>query len=448
MIKTFRKTAYFLIFVMVFINLCTVSTLGASSKIVSIKNLSVTLRLNEKYIFPTTVSATMSDKSVKNVSVVWDKKTLDTSKIGTYTFKGTVKGYTPKVVLDVKVIDSYISNKQEAVIPPKPDVEVNNDKWTIKNDLPSVNKAKVSSIVYSGSSHITFNEYNYDVKKAVTSGNNIIFIHNDGKVMEYDPVKDVWTDKYKIPELQNSNGDFKLVSIDNIIYIMGVNFTDVLVYDPANNTCSLKTKLPTKRRIGGVVAANNKIYILGGFDATIGSTIGTLEEYDPKTDKWTKKAQMLGCGANSVTAAALDDQIYILDSSDGKMTLEVYDIKNDSWSVKAPDGDFLRTTRNLEAVNGKIYAIVASKENDWNILVQEYDPKTNKCTSRIGTSTERNAFASIVFNEEIYLIGGMKYKPQPQDMTELEKYYEDLRSNPDSVIEYVKTVEKYTPHRD
>lgn len=444
--KIFRKTACFLILVLMFTNLFTISTIGASAKIASIKNLSITLKLNEKYTLPKTVSAAMSDKTTKSVPVVWDKKTLDTSKAGNYTFKGKVQEYKPEIILIVKVINPNLSAKKEEV-EPKPEAEISNDKWTLRSDLPSINEPKLSSIVYSGYSHITFNEYNYDVKKAVTCGNNIIFIHNDGKVKEYDPVKDIWTDKYQISELQNSNGDFKLVSIDNMIYIIGVNFTDVLVYDPATNKCSLKTKLPTKRRVGGVVSANNKIYILGGFDATIGRTINTLEEYDPKTDKWTKKADMTGRGSNSVTVAALDDQIYILNSSGEKEVLEAYDIKNNSWTVKTPTGDTMYSTRNLEAANGRLYAIVSYKKDDWNIWIQEYNPKTNKCISRTGTSTERGSFASVVLNEEIYLIGGINFKPEPEGMAELQKYYENLRTNPSSVIENVKTVEKYTPSK-
>lgn len=452
MVRVFRKIAYFLVFTICLVNLLTVSTFGANVKIDSVKNLSVTLKLNEKYTLPKTVTAIMSDKSTKSVDVSWDAKTVDTSKAGDYTIKGTVKGYTPKVLLEVKIIDPELTDskskdtKNTEISEIK--VEINKDKWTLRSELTSTNQSKASTMVYSGSSKITLVEHNMDFKKAVSIGNNIIYIHNDGKVKEYDSIKDTWNDKYLISELKDSNGDFYLVSINNIIYIVGVNFSDILAYDPLTNKCSFETKLPTKRRVGGVVAANGKIYILGGFDLTIGSTIGKLDEYDPVTDKWIKKADMIGRGSNSVPVAYLDDHIYTLNYSYEKITLEVYDIKNDSWSDKTPTGDSLSYSKNLEATNGKLYVIVSNKKDYWNTLVQEYDPKTNMCKWRTGSTTEREQFASVVLNGEIYVIGGLKYEPKPEDFEELIKYYDELTANPDSKREYVKKVEKYTPHKD
>ena len=452
MAKTFRKIAYFLIFTICFINLLTVSTLGASTKIVFIKNLSVTIKLNEKYTLPKTVTATMSDKSTKNVAVTWDKKALDTSKIGDYTIKGTVKGYTPKVLLEVKIIDSKITDTKSKDIKnteiSEIKVEINNDKWTTRSELTNTNQIKSSRAEYSGSSKITLVENSMDFKKAASIGDNIIYIHNDGKVKEYDSVKDSWNDKYQIAELKNSNGDFYLVSINNIIYLVGVNFSDILAYDPLTNKCCFVTKLPTKRRVGGVVSANGKIYILGGFDLTIGSTISSLDEYDPVANKWTKKSDIIGGGSNSIPVAYLDDHIYIIKYSYEQKSIGVYDIKKDSWSLKTPTGDSLRFSRYFLATDGKLYVIIPDTKDAWNTLVQEYDPKTNICKWRTGTTTEREQFASVVLNGEIYIIGGIKYKPKPEDLEELNKYYEEFRANPESKIEYVKTVEKYTPHKD
>lgn len=333
--------------------------------------------------------------------------------------------------------------------------DTNNDFWSNKKDLTSVNETRSSTITYSGYSNITLTEFNNDVKKAVTSGNKIIYIHNDGKVMEYDPLNDTWCDKDKIPALQNSNGDFKLVTIDNLIYIIGVNFTDILVYDPTGKTCSLKTKLPTKRKVGGVASANNKIYIFGGFDSTKGSTIDTLEEYDPKTDRWTTKAHMLK-PANSVAAAELNGEIYILgrlkmDFTDSGLeisqTLETYNIKNNIWNIKTTF-NYGWNNETIEAANDKIY-IIGNRNDDTvdsdTIQIEEYNPKTNKFIPRKGTSAQRSKYASAVLNGEIYIFGGVRYKTAPENPADSKKYYDELKANPISIIENVKTVEKYTP---
>lgn len=103
--RGFRKLSCLLIITILF-NMVSVSAFGASLKIVSIQNLNVTVKVNQIYSLPKTVEANMSNETVSNISVTWDKKTVNTKKSGIYTYKGTVKNYTPKVILVLKVISS------------------------------------------------------------------------------------------------------------------------------------------------------------------------------------------------------------------------------------------------------------------------------------------------------------------------------------------------------
>ena len=435
---------------MMFINLCSILSIGASIKIVSIKNLDVTIKLNQKYSLPKTVTATMSDKSIKNVSVIWDKKTLDTSKIGNYTFRGVIKGYTRKVILVVKIIDPTISNKNQSEISTSEDA--NYGKWCSKKDLPFVNETKSSTSVSPG---LTMTQANYDDNKAVACGNRIIYIHNDGKVKEYDPINDLWMDKYEIPELKESNGDFKLVTVKNLVYIVGVNFRDILIYDPTTNKSSFKTKLPAERSIGGVVSANDKIYILGGLDIAEGCSTDSFDEYDPNTDIWKSKAH-LNEAANTVLATEVNNSIYIIglnikhtdSGTEFSDTLEVYDFDKDSWSII---GTLKNNYRNvsIKAVNGKIYILRRGadlKTKEKILHVEEYDPKSDKLTPRANT-TERDNFACVVFNGEIYIFGGKKtIIPVLKDGQDMKTYFDELKAmKPSDMVEYIKTVEKYTP---
>jgi hypothetical protein len=54
-------------------------------------------------------------------------------------------------------------------------------------------------------------------------------------------------------------------------------------------TWALKNPMPTPRTEFGVATVNNKIYAIGGYS---GSVLRTVEEYDPATDTWTRKADM------------------------------------------------------------------------------------------------------------------------------------------------------------
>lgn len=79
------------------------TTFAATIKIASIKDLTASVYVNQTYILPKTVDATMSNKTTQKVSITWTPKTVVTSKIGTFVYKGTVKGYTKKVQLTLKV---------------------------------------------------------------------------------------------------------------------------------------------------------------------------------------------------------------------------------------------------------------------------------------------------------------------------------------------------------
>ncbi|MFL0198682.1 G1 family glutamic endopeptidase [Clostridium sp. WILCCON 0269] len=78
----------------------TISTIG---------NIIVTVNQNDSYSLPTTVRAIMSDGSTENVSVTWDNQ-VDTSQPGTFTFNGTVNGYSGDVVLILNVEASSITS--------------------------------------------------------------------------------------------------------------------------------------------------------------------------------------------------------------------------------------------------------------------------------------------------------------------------------------------------
>lgn len=71
--------------------------------ITSIQDISANISIGGEYALPTNVQATMSNGSTKTVGVVWDSNSVDSSKEGTYTYKGTVAGYNKQVILTLLV---------------------------------------------------------------------------------------------------------------------------------------------------------------------------------------------------------------------------------------------------------------------------------------------------------------------------------------------------------
>lgn len=290
------------------------------------------------------------------------------------------------------------------------------DSWTVKRNKPDINVKRPFIMKGTG---ITLTNYSDDMNKAVTIGNKIYMIHDDGKVKDYDPSSDSWTDFGNIPALKDSMGFFKVVTISNKIYIIGVNLSDIIEYDPSTNQSILKTKLQEPRMIGAAVAVDGNIYVLGGLSKSTVTTVDSFDMYNPSTDIWTKK-KSINEAVNQYSVTSLNGKIYILgaNTKDGGHVFEGYDIESDSWTSKAPLTSS-RTRAALETVNGKIYVIgkgmiVSNKKPYTSYInnVEEYDPATNKWTVRADMPTSRSGFATSVFNGEVYVI----------DKTSVEKY--------------------------
>ncbi|MGH7061796.1 MAG: Kelch repeat-containing protein, partial [Stellaceae bacterium] len=98
---------------------------------------------------------------------------------------------------------------------------------------------------------------------------------------------------------------------------------DNWVYDPANDSWRQLAPMPTPRGAGEAVEVGGKIYVIGGARSSkpgdpgapilLGSTdqlvVGTVEAYDPATDKWQERAPM-PTARNHFFAGAVNGKIY------------------------------------------------------------------------------------------------------------------------------------------
>jgi peroxiredoxin len=178
------------------------------------------------------------------------------------------------------------------------------------------------------------------------------------------------------------------------------------------------------------VAAEGKLYVIGGWGE--GKARGVNYEYDPATDKWTKKTSMPR-SAHHAAVVSCNGKIYVCGGfvAPEKSPLPIgaawqpiddvwaYDPAADSWKALAP----LPAKRGAAVaveVRGKIHMIggVTTVEGSkapfftfmgpCNVLSTNdvYDPATDKWESRAPMAVPRNhAFAAAV-NGKIYVIGG------------------------------------------
>jgi N-acetylneuraminic acid mutarotase len=252
----------------------------------------------------------------------------------------------------------------------------------------------------------------------IKNQNEMLYTH---AVEEYDPVTNKWTRKANLP---SPKGNFSTSVVDGKIYAIGgddsPDWTSPLVeeYDPITDKWTRKADMPTARSYLSTCAVNDKIYAIGGYkrDHLNGDIVffSTVEEYDPKTDTWTKKTDMPTKRALGPSSASLvDGQIYVIGGTigddngfDDLSSVEQYDPIADKWTQKAN----MPTARGASTavVNGRIYAIGGheGKMDQALATVEEYDPITDSWTKKNDMPTARSNLSTCAVNGRIYAIGG------------------------------------------
>jgi N-acetylneuraminic acid mutarotase len=168
----------------------------------------------------------------------------------------------------------------------------------------------------------------------------------------------------------------KIYAIGGQTGLLGAGYSILSVneeYDPATDTWSSKTPMPTARTEFGIAVYENKIYCIGGYGPQEYVGLGTNEVYDPATDTWETLAS-LPTPRYDVQANALYGRIYV--TGGNSSLIEVYNPAKDSWTTKEPTpATRIETFCVSGVVNNKIYVIGPGDEN------QIYDPLTNSWTT-------------------------------------------------------------------
>jgi RNA polymerase sigma factor (sigma-70 family) len=174
---------------------------------------------------------------------------------------------------------------------------------------------------------------------------------------------------------------------------------------------SQKADMDTPRLGHGVCAANGKLYAFGGFEPVNGTPtfMSTIEEYDPKLNKWIKKLDIPDLAWFGYTA--LNGKIYIIGGqnlNNGALTTNYeYDPLSNTWTERAkmPTG---RAFLGVTTVNGKIYAIGGwvGWNVDWTAVVEEYDPLADKWTIKANKPNPTGSFSVASANNKIYVFDG------------------------------------------
>jgi plastocyanin len=305
--------------------------------------------------------------------------------------------------------------------------------WSAGQDMPTV-LVRAVGVHFQADG----NFYTVGGRTSDTAGSD--FQH----VLQYNPTSNTWTQMPStLPDNQMNNMACAVLTVSGtpLIYCVGGSaagqttaIARVFTYDPATDTPALLgsddwpgdvlgTVLP-----GGFTVANNKLYIMGGFNINVAST-NEIWEFDPNApagSRWTQKTNAPE-GIMYAPTCTINGIIYVGGASDFQGGTVVDTTNSFSFdpvantigtiaSIPRATGE----TRGLN-FNGQMYVMGGGRvaPNPSN-EVDVYDPGTNSWTTGDPFVTARRNFpADTDGTTRIWLAGGYDNTGVPIASTEV-----------------------------
>jgi hypothetical protein len=218
---------------------------------------------------------------------------------------------------------------------------------------------------------------------------------------EYDPATDTWTMKSPMPTPRNS---FAIAVYQNKIYCIGSGVNEE--YDPATDSWENRTPMPTARYGVQANVVDGEIYLIGGYDPTNSSVRLTINEvYDPATDSWTTKAPMPNITYGCISAV-VDNEIYFISRLS---RVQIYDAETDTWRLGTPPpsetywGSAVATTGVMAPKRVYVLGISGYVPEHF---VRVYNVKNDTWNFGANIPTMRSDFGVAVVNDLLYVVGG------------------------------------------
>lgn len=202
-------------------------------------------------------------------------------------------------------------------------------------------------------------------------------------------------------------------------------------YDPATDTWKALPPMPTKRGSPNAAAVDGKIYVIGGAGIHPGSketglhprrphrSLGTNEVYDPAANSWTARSTM-PTARNHAAIGVVNNKIYVIGGRVGAafMTtpataidlVEEYDPATDQWGPLKRSMPTPRSAAGWGTYKGKIYVVGGEMRDEkiWGAftVVEALDPVANRWTVLPSLSVPRHGHAVVVLGNRLHVVSG------------------------------------------
>ncbi|OGU70526.1 MAG: hypothetical protein A2V93_02810 [Ignavibacteria bacterium RBG_16_34_14] len=254
--------------------------------------------------------------------------------------------------------------------------------------------------------------------KIYAIGGAIDVTNTSSDVEEYDPATNIWTTKPSLPEPRMGQAagivNGKIYIFGGAISVLGAICSDVYSYDPSIDTCwNIEAHMDSARGYFSASVVNGKIYLIGGTNIPNANGLNIVEEYDPTTGFYTRKASM-PTARSLFTTAVVNDKIYAIGGAETKYgpvlnKVEEYDPFTNIWTTKT-GMNTLRGWLAASVLDGKIYVIGGASDTNTNPNIESvevYDPQTDTWTVIDSMLTPRRTHSTTVVDDTIYALGGI-----------------------------------------
>jgi len=260
-----------------------------------------------------------------------------------------------------------------------------------------------------------------------------------GIVFEYDPATNTWTKKN--PMAQPSH-HVAFTTWNDKIYAFGgfvfptsgpaawVPIDNAWEYDPKLDSWKALAPMPVKRGAAVAATVGDKMYVVGGVTTqpwakenyldftTPQRGLGTVHEYDPKTNTWRERTAM-PTPRNHAAIGVVNGKVYVIGGRVGAAFIslasdtslvEVYDPATDTWGTP---GARMPTTRSALAYgvyNNRIYVAGGEFQDPMQQTTfrtfEAYDPATNTWSVLPPMTLARHGIAAAVVGNRFYAVSG------------------------------------------
>jgi len=289
-------------------------------------------------------------------------------------------------------------------IPP----ECTSEGYWVASTQMSEPRSQTASVVVDGWIYV-LGDYNYS--------------SNNGRFTRYDPVSHAWE---SLPDIPSGRGQAAAAAVDGVIYYFGGNncfsncwLNTVDAFDTATSTWMTEfTTLPgDPRGFLTATAVSGKIYVMGGVNSYTLPTYSYNYVYDPATNSWTLRADLLAPRSHHA-AVEFKGRIYLLGGTfryahnEDQMAsaVDVYDPVANKWTTPTSLPDSLRAMCGAAVANGRIYVIAGARQSTGGnaplATVDEFDPQTGCWKQVTALPSARAALTAASVDDVIYAIGG------------------------------------------